>query len=96
MTDKLLSFGVALRELKPETLHATKVYEFNRADQSHETIRIRERGMQKFKSSRQAQQFLTAHAAISNVFNLGRHLVRAQTFRHLRGYAFAEWRRAVA
>jgi putative transposase len=52
--------------------------------------------MRKFKSARQAQQFLTAHAAISNVFNLGRHLIRAETFRHLREGAFAEWKRAVA
>jgi transposase-like protein len=48
-----------------------KVYENNRAEQSHESTRMRERGMRKFKSARQAQQFLMAHAATSNVFNLG-------------------------
>jgi putative transposase len=51
---------------------------------------MREREMLKFKSARKAQQFLTAHAAISIVFNLGRHLNRAETFRYLREGAFAE------
>jgi putative transposase len=96
VTDKLRSYGVAHRELMPGALHSTKVYENNRAEQSHESTRMRERSMRKFKSARQAQLFLTAHAAISNVFNLGRHLIRAETFRHLREGAFAEWRRAVA
>jgi putative transposase len=96
VTDKLRSYGVAHRELIPEALHSTKVYENNRAEQSHESTRMMERGMRKFKSARQAQQFLTAHAAISNVFNLGCHLIRAETLRHLRESLFAEWRRAVA
>jgi putative transposase len=52
--------------------------------------------MRKFKSARQAQQILTAHAAVSNVFNLGRHLIRAEPLRHLWEGAFAEWKRAVA
>jgi len=51
--------------------------------------------MRKFKSVRQAQRFLGAHVAVSNLFNLGRHLVRAQHYRKLRMSAFAEWRRAV-
>ena len=57
---------------------------------------MRERGMRKFKSVTQAQRFLGAHAAVSNLFNLGRHLVRAQHYRDLRMSAFGEWRRAVA
>ena len=44
----------------------------------------------------QAQRFVTAHAAVSNLFNLGRHLVRAEHYRNLRVSAFSEWRRAVA
>jgi putative transposase len=57
---------------------------------------VRERGMRRFKSMNQAQQFVTAHAAVSNLFNLGRHLVRAQHYRNLRISAFGEWSRAVA
>jgi putative transposase len=96
VTDKLRSYGVAHRELIPETIHNTKQYENNRAEQSHETTRVRERGMRRFKSVRQAQRFLGAHAAVSNLFNLGRHLVRAEHYRDLRVSAFNEWSRAVA
>ena len=96
VTDKLRSFGVAHRELISETIHSTKQYENNRAEQSHEAKRVRERGMRRFKSVRQAQRFLGAHAAVSNIFNLGRHLVRAQHYRDLRISAFGEWSRVVA
>ena len=47
-------------------------------------------------SSSLANGFVTAHAAVSNLFNLGRHLVRAQPYRDLRASAFTEWERAVA
>ena len=96
VTDKLRSYGVAHRELIPETIHSTMQYENNRAEQSHEATRLRERGMRRFKSTRQAQRFVTAHAAVSNLFNLGRHLVRVQHYRDLRVSAFAEWNKAVA
>ena len=96
VTDKLQSYGVAHRELMPEAVHSTEQYENNRAEQSHEAIRVRERGMRRFKSVRQAQRFLGAHAAVSNLFNLGRHLVRAQHYRDLRTSAFGDWGRAVA
>jgi putative transposase len=96
VTDKLRGYGVAHRELIPETIHSTKQYENNRAEQSHEPTRVRERGMRRFKSVKQAQPFLGAHAAVSNLFNLGRHLVGAQNYRDLRISAFAEWSRAVA
>ena len=96
MTDKLRSYGVAHRELMPETIHSIKQYENNRAEQSHEATRVRERGMRKFKSDRQAQRFLGAHAAVHNLFNLSRHLVSAEHYRNLRVSAFADWNRAVA
>ena len=96
VTDKLRSYGVAHRELIPETIHSTQQYENNRAEQSHEVTRVRERGMRRFKSVTQAQQFVTAHAAVQNLFNLGRHLVRAEHYRDLRVAAFGEWSRAVA
>ena len=96
VTDKLRSYGVAHRELIPEAIHSTELYENNRVEQSHEATRARERGMRKFKSIRQAQRFLDAHAAVHNLFNLGRHLVRAEHYRNLRMSAFTEWGRAVA
>jgi putative transposase len=96
VTDKLRSYGVAHRELIPETIHSPQQYENNRAERSHEATRVRERGMRRFKSVRQAQCFLGAHAAVSYLFNLGMHLVRAQHYRDLRVSAFEEWGRAVA
>jgi putative transposase len=101
VTDKLRSYPVAHRELIPDMTHSTKQYENNRAEQSHEATRVRERGMRgpasrRFKSVRQAQRFLGAHAAISNLFNLGRHLIRAEHYRNLRVSAFADWSMAVA
>jgi putative transposase len=80
----------------PKTIHSTEQYENNRAEQSHEATRVRERGMRRFKSVRQAQRFLGTHAAVSNLFNLGRHLVSANHYRNLRVSAFSEWSRAVA
>ena len=96
VTDKLRSYGVAHRELIPETIHSTKRYENNRVEQSHEATRVQERGMRRFKSTSQAQRFLSAHAAVHNLFNLSRHLVRAEHYRNLRMSAFGEWRMAVA
>jgi putative transposase len=96
VTDKLRSYGVAHRELMPDVVHSTEQYENNRAEQSHEPTRVRERVMRRFKSVRQAQRFLGTHAAVSNLFNMGRHLVRAEHYRDLRVSAFAEWSRAVA
>jgi putative transposase len=96
VTDKLRSYPVAHRELMPETIHSTKQYENNRAEQSHEATRVRERGMRRFKSTGQAQRFLNTHAAVYNLFNLGRHLTKAKYYRQFREGAFAEWSRAVA
>jgi putative transposase len=95
VTDKLRSYGVAHRELMLDVIHDDSQYANNQAEQSHEAMRVRERGMRKFKSVWQAQRFLGAHAAVSNLFNLGRHLVRAQHYRDLRMSAFAEWSRAI-
>jgi putative transposase len=96
VTDKLRSYGVAHRELMPDVVHDNSQYANNRAEQSHEATRVRERGMRRFKSVGQAQRFLGAHAAVYNLFNLGRHLVRAEHYRNLREGAFNEWSRAVA
>jgi putative transposase len=90
VTDKLRSYGVAHREIVPEAIHVTDQYANNRVEQSHEPTRVRERGMRGFKSIRQTQRFVTAHAAVHNLFNLGRHLVSAEHYRNLRTSAFTE------
>jgi len=96
VTDKLRSYGVAHRELIPDTIHDTSQYANNRAELSHQPTRVRERSMRRFKSASQAQRFLSTHAAVYNLFNLGRHLISAEHYRYFRRRAFASWNNAVA
>jgi putative transposase len=96
VTDKLRSYGVAHRELMPEVIHDTSKYANSRAELSHQPTRVRERGMRGLKSAKQAQRFLSAHAAVYNLFNLGRHLLSAKHYRTLRLRAFASWKAAEA
>ena len=96
VTDRLRSYGVAHRELIPESIHDTSQYANNRAELSHQPTRVRERGMRRFKSTQQAQRFLSAHASVYNLFNLGRHLVSAKHYRIFREDAFASWKCATA
>lgn len=96
VTDKLRSYGVAHRELIPDTIHDTSQNANNRVELSHQPTRVRERGMRRFNSTQQAQRFLTVHAAVYNLFNLGRHLVSAKNYRVFRSRAFLSWNCAVA
>ena len=96
VTDKLRNYGVAHQNLISETIHDTSQYANNRAELSHQPTRVRERGMRCFKSIRQAQRFLTVHAAVYNLFNLGRHLISTKNYRMFRTRAFVSWKCAVA
>jgi putative transposase len=96
VTDKLGSYAMARRKLLSGTLHDTRRYANNRAELSHQPTRVRERGMRRFKSMFQAERFVSVHAAVSNLFNLGRHQIAAAHYRTLRQSAFASWDRAVA
>ncbi len=96
VTDKLRSYGVAHRELTPGAIHDTSEYANNRVEQSNEMTRDRERGMRKFKTMNLAQRFVAVHAAIYNLFNLGRHLVSAKIYKLFRLRAFASWEIVVA
>jgi putative transposase len=75
----------------PSVLHSTRQYENNRAEVSHQPTRHRERQMRQFKSSAQAQRFLSVHGLIGNLFRVGRHLLRAAHHRVLRSRAFLTW-----
>ena len=96
VTDKLRSYGVAHRELISESIHNTSQYANNRAELSHQPTRVREQGMRRFKSIEQGQRFLSVHAAVYNLFNLGRHLISAKNYRYFRLRAFATWEKAVS
>ena len=96
VADKLRSYGVAQRELIPEIIHNTSQYANNRTELSHQPTSVRERGMRRFKSAAQARRFLNIHAAVYNLFNIGRHLVGAKHYRKLRIDTFERWTIAVA
>ena len=69
-TDKLGSYGSAFRHLGLTGRHDQGLRKNNRAENSHQVVRRRERKMQRFKSARSAQYFLSIHATVHNTFNL--------------------------
>ena len=96
VTDKLRSYASAFRRSRLTCQHEQGLRKNNRAENSHQPVRRRERKMQRFKSARSAQRFLYMHAAVHNTFNLQRHLVSRSTLRIFRAEAASEWRNAVA
>src|SRR3981081_4348433 len=93
-TDKLGSYGAAVRHLRLTCRHEQGLRKNNRAENSHQVVRRRERKMQRFKLARSAQHFLSIHAAVHNTFNLQRHLVSRATLRTFRAEAAAQWQDA--
>ena len=91
VTDKLRSYGAALREIGFSGLHEQGLRANNRAENSHQPLRRRERKMQGFKSIKSAQRFVSVHAAVYNTFNVQRHLVRRPTHRQFRTAAHNSW-----
>src|SRR6516162_2841859 len=96
VTDKLGSYGSAFRQLSLTCPHDRGLRKNNRAENSHQVVRRRERKMQRFKSARSAQRFLSIHSAVHNTFNHQRHLVSRSTLRIFRAKAAAQWQDAVA
>src|ERR1700745_1635331 len=96
VTDKLRSYGSAFHRLLLSSPHEQGLRSNNRAENSHQPVRRRERKMQRFKSARSAQRFLSMHAAVHNTFNSQPHLVSRSTPRIFRAEAASEWRNAVA
>jgi transposase-like protein len=96
VTDDLRSYGSAARDLGLESRRERGRWKNNRAENSHQPTRRRERKMQRFKSPGSAQKFLSTHAAVHNTFNVQRHLTSAQTHRTLRNAAMTTWRNVVA
>ena len=92
VTDKLRSYGTAIRLLALSARHEQGLRKNNRAENSHQPVRRRERKMQRFKSPASAQQFLAVHATVYNLFNVQRHLVSRRTLRQFRGDAMRQWR----
>jgi transposase-like protein len=95
VTDKLRSYACAYRRLRLTCPHEQGLRQNNRAENSHQPVRRRERKMQRFKSARSAQRFLSMHAPVHNTFNLQRHLVSRSTLRIFRAEAANQSRYAV-
>src|SRR5689334_2389648 len=91
VTDKLASYGAAKKEIMPGVEHRQHKGLNNRAENSHQPTRRRERQMKRFKSARQAQRFLSAHDPINNLFLLPRHRMPATDDRAEQTRAFQAW-----
>src|SRR3954465_3422629 len=88
ITDKLKSYAAAKRDILPGVEHRQHKGLNNRAENSHQPTRRRERIMKRFKSVGQAQRFLSAHAGINNLFYLRRDHLSAKQYRVARNQSF--------
>ena len=95
VTDKIRTYQAAHREVFPSVVHRTGRNENNLVEVSHQHTCEQEKQMRRFKSSQQAQRFLSVHGAIQNLFRFGRHHLKAVHYRLLRGRAFSDWRTAI-
>jgi putative transposase len=91
ITDKLRSYGAAKRVVMPGVAHRQHRYLNNRAENSHQPTRERERRMRRFKSARQAQRFVEVHGIVASHFRPRRHLLPARDYRDLRSKRFRVW-----
>ena len=91
VTDKLGSYGAAKREVLPSVEHRHSSYLNNRAENSHQPTRRRERVMQRFKSAGDAQRFLSAYEPIREHFCPRRHRMKAEEYRAEREARFQVW-----
>ena len=95
VTDKLASYQVAHRELLPSVTHRRSKYLNNRAENSHQPTRVRERVMKRFASPGQAQRFLFAFSHIREHFRPRRHLISAPQWRTEMTNRFAVWNQII-
>ena len=91
-TDRLRSYRAAMRDLDLLNRHVTGGRSNNRAENSHQPVRRRERCWIGFKNPGSTQRFLSAHAAVYNAFNLQRHLISRRRMKVHRAAALAQWK----
>jgi len=92
ITDKLGSYRAALRTIGDSARQETGRWLNNRAENSHQPLRRRERAMQRFRQMRSLQKFAAIHSSVYNHFNQERHLYSRENFKLNRAAALAEWR----
>jgi putative transposase len=90
VTDKLRSYGAALKELGIQDKHMTARFENNRAETSHQPFRRRERAMLRFRRIQSLQQFASVHGSVHNHFNAERSFSSRPTYKAARAAALAE------
>jgi putative transposase len=95
ITDKLRSYSAAKAEVMPSVEHCQQKYQNNRAENSHQPTRLRERVMRRFKSAGHAQRFLSAFGVITSHFRPGRHLCTVRVYRQMMKQRVALWERVV-
>ena len=96
VTDLLRFYGAALRDLGIRDRQKTGRWANNRAENSHQPFRRRERAMLRFRRMRTLQKFASVHASVFNHFNKERSLSSRQNFKAHRAAALAEWRKLCA
>jgi putative transposase len=89
--DKLRSYGAAKKEIMPGVEHRQHKGLNNRAENSHQPTRRRERQMKRFKSARHVQRFVSIHDPIANLFHFPRNQLTATDYRAARSQAFEDW-----
>jgi putative transposase len=92
VTDRLRSYGAALRDIGAADRQETGRWLNNRAENSHLPFRRREQAMLRFRRMRTLQKFASVHASVLNHFNSERHLYSRQNLKLNRAEALAEWR----
>ena len=92
VTDKLRSYGAAMKVVCNADKQETGRWLNNRAENSHQPFRRRERAMIRFRRMRTLQKFVSVHSSIHNHFNQERHLYSRENFKLNRAAALAEWR----
>lgn len=96
VTDKLRSYGAALKDLGLPDERETGQWLNNRAENSHQPFRRRERAMLRFRRMRSLQKFAAVHSSIHNLFNAERTLSSRDNFKAGRTAALTEWRQLCA
>jgi len=96
VTDRLRSYGAALKEMGRGDDRETGRWMNNRAENSHQPFRRRERTMLRFRRMRSLQKFVAVHASVHNHFNQERALYSRTNFKTNRAAALAEWRGRLA
>jgi len=96
VTDRLRSYGAALKDLDMADRQVCGQWLNNRAENSHQPFRRREGAMARFRDVKTLQKFASVHASVHNHFNHERHLISGQRFKQTRSAALAEWRQLAA